>query len=165
MNHHQKQRLIEELGDEEYRDVFFMDVVNGFIASQIKANREGRGWTQKELGERVEMKQSRISVLEDVNYESWSLRTLRRIAKAFGLVLSVRFVSVGAALKEYASFSKDRLYQPPMEEEEAAHQADAATLRASLAPPGVGEMPSGGLRLTPGATSGSDLLVRMSRDG
>lgn len=164
MSRHQEHRLIEELRDPEYRDIFFADVVNGFIASQIKTNREMRGWSQKELGERAGMmKQSRVSVLEDVNYESWSLRTLRRIAKAFGLVLSVRFVSVGTALREYASFSSDRLYQPSIEEEEAVRLTGAATMDATLSPLcGISPPPPSGLRLTPGAASGSDLVVRMS---
>jgi hypothetical protein len=55
------------------------------------------------------MLQSRISALENVNYSAWSISTLRRLAKAFNVVLVVRFESFGKHLQEIEDFGRESL--------------------------------------------------------
>lgn len=120
----QKENLIELLPEPEYRQAFFDSRLNTSIAAQIRANREARGLSQEEFGALVPggkpggMKQSRISAMENVDYERWSISSLRRLAAAFDLVLSVRFESFGKSMLQLESFEQD-LVQPSFERDPA----------------------------------------------
>ena len=96
-----KQNLIKELKNKEYRDAFVSEHIDAGIPFQIKAIREQRGWTQKQLGENVHevMKQEAISRLEDPNYASLTLSTLKKLASAFDVGLMVRFVPISDLAK------------------------------------------------------------------
>jgi Helix-turn-helix. len=96
-----KKKLINELKDKEYRDAFVSEHIDTGIPFQIKAIREQRGWTQKQLGKNVHdaMKQEQISRLEDANYSKFSLATLKRLASAFDVGLMVKFVSISDLVK------------------------------------------------------------------
>ena len=79
--------------DEAYRyavDEAFSDVR---IAKQLRLLRENRKepLTQSALAEKAEMKQSRISELEGMNYSSWTVSTLRRLAQALGVRFTFAF--------------------------------------------------------------------------
>lgn len=76
----------------EYRESFVASHVSNTIAAQIFMMREDREWTQKALAEKAGMKQSRISAIEDPDFENIEIATLRRLASAFDVGLSVRFV-------------------------------------------------------------------------
>jgi transcriptional regulator with XRE-family HTH domain len=76
----------------EYRESFVASHVSNTIAAQIFMMREDRKWTQKALAEKAGMKQSRISAIEDPDFENIEIATLRRLASAFDVGLSVRFV-------------------------------------------------------------------------
>ncbi len=124
-----------EFRDEETRHIYADDFLNTYIASQLKVLREDHGWTQQRLAERAGMRQERISVLEDVNYESWSVRTLKRLAKAFDLRLSIKFESFGSFLREFDEFSRDALTRPSFADDPAfaAPVAMAAAVGENLA--------------------------------
>lgn len=127
-----RKRLSRLFRDREYRRAYVESFLNTSIAAQIKANRERRGWTQEQLAALTGMKQSRISSLENVNYESWSIKTLRRIAEAFDVVLVVRFESFGDALSGIDKFKHSNQFDsPPFEEDSAFHPAasDVSTTR------------------------------------
>jgi transcriptional regulator with XRE-family HTH domain len=74
-----------------YRDIFGTSIT-GTTAAQIRAMREKKGWSQQKLAKEVEMGQARISLLENPNYQTLSLNTLKRIANVFDVALVVRFV-------------------------------------------------------------------------
>lgn len=114
-----KERLLRLFREKDYRRAYVESFLNTFIAAQIKANREKRGLSQSDLADLAGMKQSRISALENVNYSSWSIRTLRRLAAAFDLVLVVRFESFGAVLNDIADFKRETLERPSFEEDPA----------------------------------------------
>lgn len=104
------ERLREEfLKDKEYAHAYMEEFENSYIATQIKVLREQNSLTQDELAELAEMKQERISVLENVNYSSWSINTLRKLARAFDLVLHVSFENFGDEIKKITSFSREEL--------------------------------------------------------
>lgn len=118
-----REALRQEFHDPEARRDYADIFLDSSIALQIKALRLQRGWSQEELAERVGMKQSRISAMEQASYSSWSLSTLRRLAKAFDLALVVRFESFGNFLNEVTSASKSDLERPSFSEDPAFRES------------------------------------------
>ena len=102
-------KVKEAFKSKEYRHAYVDEFLNVSIATQIKVLREQRGreWSQKDLADKVGMKQPRISVMENVNYSSWSINTLRKLAKAFDLTLRVSFESFGERIKEIDQFNRE----------------------------------------------------------
>lgn len=84
-------KILESFRDKEFAHGFVEELVNAYIATQIKALRNQRHWTQKQLADEANMQQERISILENVNYSSWSLATLRELGLAYDVVPFVTF--------------------------------------------------------------------------
>ena len=74
-------RLSKSLANEEARYAYADSVTNAFVAAQIKALREKRGFSQDELAGLIGTKQSGISRLERADYSSWKVETLRKLAR------------------------------------------------------------------------------------
>ncbi|MGB7910641.1 MAG: helix-turn-helix transcriptional regulator [Desulfobaccales bacterium] len=112
-------KVKEAFKSKEYRHAYVDEFLNVSIATQIKVLREQRGreWSQKDLADKVGMKQPRISVMENVNYSSWSINTLRKLAKAFDLTLRVSFESFGERIKEIDQFNREALERASFEED------------------------------------------------
>lgn len=108
---------LEEFQDKETRHIYVDEFLNAKIATQIKVLREQQGWTQAELAERTGMKQTRISLLEDVNYTAWTLQTLRKLAEAFDLRINVSFEDFGSFLKEFTDFNRENLERTSFEKD------------------------------------------------
>jgi len=102
-------RLRNEFQDKEYAHAFVDSFLNASIATQIKVLREQREWTQKKLASEAEMEQPRISVLEDVNYDKWSISTLKKLAEAFDVTLSVSFETFTDNINDITGFSRESL--------------------------------------------------------
>ena len=109
--------LRRKFKDSEYRHTYAEQLRNSWVAAQIKALREDRGWTQAQLAAAAGMKQARISVMEDVNYESWSINTLRRLAIAFDVDLKVAFVPFASTAIDAERFSRGALEVPRFSED------------------------------------------------
>lgn len=109
--------LKEEFKDKETRDVYCSEFLNSSIATQIKVLREQRNLTQAELAGLSGMKQSRVATIEDVNYSAWSVSTLKRIAEAFDLALTVQFDSFGSKLSDIAKFKRETLERPSFDDD------------------------------------------------
>lgn len=103
------EKLKTEFKNRAHRHAFVNEFLDAAIAAQIKALREQRKWTQADLANRAGMKQSRISLMENVNYSSWSVNTLRKLARAFDVCLSVGFRSFGKTVLEIELFGPDSL--------------------------------------------------------
>ena len=83
--------------------------LNVNIPSQIRALRRRRGdMTQQALAESAGMKQSRISAMERPGETKFNLETLIRLAAAFKVGLSVRFVSFSEMLDWENNFTQDQ---------------------------------------------------------
>lgn len=106
-------RIREPFQDEEYRHTYANDFLDAYIATQLRFLRQQHNWTQAKLADLAGMKQTRISVLEDVNYSSWSISTLRRLAEAFDLRLRVTFEEFGTLVNDYDNLSEKGLYRRP----------------------------------------------------
>ncbi len=111
--------LINNFKDKDYRHGYADEFLNASIATQIKVLREQRGWNQKDLADNTNMKQPRISILENVNYSSWNIKTLRRLAEAFDLTLCVYFESFGKRLDDIIKFSRENLERLSFDEDPA----------------------------------------------
>lgn len=79
----------DDPGRRDAADKAFEDAVVGQL---IYDARVAAGLTQQELAERIGSDQAVISRLEDADYEGHSLGMLRRIARALGKSLDIRFV-------------------------------------------------------------------------
>src|SRR6266545_2010324 len=128
MNDDIKEELREAFADPEYRHAYASSFLNTSIAAQIKALRDARGLTQEELGSRAGMAQESICRLENVNYSSWSISTLRRLAQAFDLALVVRFDGFGSLLDDIASLNRESLERPSFGDDPAFISQGHATV-------------------------------------
>ena len=114
-----RERLFRDLPkSEEFRYDYDEEFQKTFIAAQIRALREDRGWTQTELAKRVKTGQSQISEMEG-DYNSWSVRTLRKLAREFGVRLSVSFESWGELIPRVESFRRENLIKPEIKDDPA----------------------------------------------
>jgi transcriptional regulator with XRE-family HTH domain len=110
-------RIWKRMGRKAWRTSYVGAHISNTIASQITKLRLANGWTQARLADQVGMKQSRISALEDPNWENVEVATLRRLAAAFDVALTVRFVPFSHLAEWVATLSDDKLLVPSYEEE------------------------------------------------
>jgi len=108
MNELRKQLTID-FQDQEYAHAYLEENSNMRIAAQIRALRLRNGWLQEDLANAAKMRQERISKIEGADFDSLTLKTLRRLAQAFDVHLSVKFESVYDAVNDFIELSKERL--------------------------------------------------------
>ena len=101
--------LTAEFDDKEYAHAYMEEFSNMAIAAQIKVLREQRGLTQKQLAADAKMKQERISALEDVDYDAWTIKTLRKLARAFDLTIKVSFEKFSNGILDVSNISSETL--------------------------------------------------------
>jgi transcriptional regulator with XRE-family HTH domain len=111
-----KRRLIK-WKDKEFRHAYAVSSVEQGVAWQIRANRDHRGLSQKELAERLGTNQSAVSRLEDPEYGAHSLDTLLRLAEVFDCALSVKFISYEQLAEESADLRPERLVATSFDED------------------------------------------------
>lgn len=102
-------KIADEFLDKDYAHAYLDEFLNVYLATQIKVLREQRGWTQEHLAELAGMRQERISVLENCNYQSWSIKSLKKLAEAFDLSLSVSFEEFGKQINVFNNFNRESL--------------------------------------------------------
>lgn len=109
--------LITEFDDKEYAHAYMEEFSNMAIAAQIKVLRDQRGWTQKQLADVANMKQERICALEDVDYDAWTIKTLRKLAKAFDLTIKVSFEKFSSGILDVSKVNPETLKRASREED------------------------------------------------
>jgi transcriptional regulator with XRE-family HTH domain len=154
--------LKNEFRDEEYRYAFDEDFANARMAMQIKVIREEQEMTQAKLAELAGMKQTRISALENINYSSWSVSTLRRLAKALGVRFSFKFEGWGNLLHESDSLSRESLNRPSFEKD--LEFKDTETHELEPEPIAVDHERLDSTLKAKDATAVSDLTLNLSDD-
>ena len=112
MNTKYKQIVSRLEKDKEYRDLFVENEITVGVPFQIRAIREDRGWSQKELAERTGKQQSVISQLENPDYGKLTLSTLKALASAFDVGLMVRFAPFSELVSRAANLSEIGLEVP-----------------------------------------------------
>ncbi len=129
-----RRRLIENLRNRGYRQAYFESHIDSSVAAQIKANRERRDLSQKDLAKKSALFQSQISKLEDVNHNRWTAKTLRRIARAFDLVLVIRFERFSKAMALREAFPGN-LVEPSFPEDDLSPESPDIKFNARLVAP------------------------------
>lgn len=123
-----RERLLRDLPrDEDFRYEYDEEFLNTYISTQIRVLRESpsRKMTQAELAKAAKTGQSQISEMEG-DYSSWSLRTLRKLARAFGVRLFVTFESWGELIPRVEGFNRERLDRASIENDPLFNRPDAA---------------------------------------
>ncbi|MEI9969485.1 MAG: helix-turn-helix transcriptional regulator [Terracidiphilus sp.] len=87
--------LRSNLRDPEYAEGYAEEFLNAYIATQIKVIREQRNMTQAQLAEQIGTTQAGVSRYENVNYPSWSISGLKKVARALHVRLKVSFEPFG----------------------------------------------------------------------
>lgn len=103
------QILRKEFRDKESAHIYVKEFLYESIATQIKVLREQRGWTQKVLAAKIGMEQSRISLLENVNYDKWSISTLTKLAEVFDVGLYLSYEKFSKLIDHIDNFSRESL--------------------------------------------------------
>lgn len=114
-----RERLIRRFRDKDYRHDYTESFFDTLIATQIRALRKLRKWSQKRLGDETGTTQGGISTFENTDYSSWSVGNLRRFARAFDLALVVKFESFGEVLKEIEDFNEASVVRQCFSEDSA----------------------------------------------
>lgn len=125
-NSTRRQQVAMSLRDKEYRDAFVSEHIDNAVAFQVRAMREARQWSQKDLGRRAGMAQERVSVLEDPDYGRMSLSTLKRLASALDVALVVRFAPFSELVDWAVDVSPEALAVPDFEHDPGLQVAVAA---------------------------------------
>lgn len=112
----------------EYRKAFVKQNIFSSVAHQIQLIREHRGWSQKDLAEKIGTKQSAVSRLEDPAYGKYSISTLFKLADAFDLGLQIKFVSWATLTKEVDEWTSEKAVELPYEDEINALNKTEATV-------------------------------------
>jgi transcriptional regulator with XRE-family HTH domain len=99
---------MEGLKDAEYRRAFAEELRTG-LAFQVGALRRERGLTLVELSERTGLSPSTISRLENPALEGFSLPTLQKLAAAFDVALTVRFMPFSELVAWTSELSPERM--------------------------------------------------------
>ena len=87
-----KDRLKEDLKDGYFKKAFEEEEIFASLAIQIVGLREEKGLTQKKMAQLLHTSQQMVSRIEDPHNNSFSLKTLVKIARALNKRLSVQFV-------------------------------------------------------------------------
>ena len=95
--------ITEDMKNKEYRHGIVASQIEIDLPLQIRALRLEREWTQPRLAAEADMKQPRISAIENPGKVHFTLETLRRLAEAYDVALIVRF----APFSELARWSRD----------------------------------------------------------
>jgi transcriptional regulator with XRE-family HTH domain len=104
-----------ELRDPEFSEGYAESFLNSYIATQIKVIREQRRMKQADLAREVGTTQTAISRIENVNYSSWNINTLKKLARAFRLRLMVSFETYGTLPDEVGKFTQESLQRAERE--------------------------------------------------
>ena len=128
-----REQIVASLQDKEYRDLFVTEEIDTGIPFQIRAMRKARGWSQRELADRLGMTQEGVSRLESLDYGRFSLATLKRLASAFDVGLVVRFEPFSRLVDAAVNLSPDDVEVPAFADDCGLERSDGSSeLRAEL---------------------------------
>jgi transcriptional regulator with XRE-family HTH domain len=127
-----RKNLWDNLSKQAFRRAYVAENARTGIAYQIRALREARGWSQRDLAEKCGKPQSNIARFENPEYGNLSVKSLLEIANAFDVWLSVEFVSFRTGVARTANRSLQALDAASFNDE-MREQAYATGVPATLA--------------------------------
>jgi transcriptional regulator with XRE-family HTH domain len=107
----------EDMRDKDYRHGLVSAQIDIDLPFQIRALRKQRHLTQPEFAGLAEMRQPRISKMEQPGEAHFTLETLRRLARALDVALIVRFAPFSELLRRSEEFNPDTFSVLGFEEE------------------------------------------------
>lgn len=120
-------KLIDRLQDKPSRDSYVERHVRLGVAYQLRALRNARGWTQKDVAKNSGVAQGDISKYESTEYGRMNISTLRKLASVYDVALLVRFVPFGALVETEQNIDAANLSPAPFENDsslfEEAHDS------------------------------------------
>lgn len=159
------EQLSKEFADPEYRASYSDSFLDAWIALQIRAIREQRKMTQKQLADVLHTTQTAISRLENANYSGRSISTLKQVAKAFDCRLKVSFETYGSLIEESDKLCIEFLLRPTFHDELSAFENVPPDIRGQT--PGdsghgssAAEMPRGEVNRLKGNSTARNGLER-----
>lgn len=84
-------KLVEEFEDAEYAHGYMEGHLHDKLVAQIYWTRKSRGLTQAELAQKAGMAQEQISKIESGEFDSLTMKTLRKLARALDVNLRIEF--------------------------------------------------------------------------
>jgi transcriptional regulator with XRE-family HTH domain len=120
-----------DMQEKEYRHGLIDAQIEIDLPFQIRALRKQQDLTQPQLADLAGMKQSRISKMEKPGGASFTLETLRRLAKAFDVALIVRFARFGELVKWSKEFEPDSFVVPSFDKEYRALEEREKALQSA----------------------------------
>jgi transcriptional regulator with XRE-family HTH domain len=96
----------KKLRKRDYRKALIDAEIRHGITDQIRAMRERRGWTQKDLAERIGTSQPAVARMERTRDKYLSLPTLLSVADAFDVGLLLRFVPFSEVVRRSLDHSE-----------------------------------------------------------
>ena len=113
-----REQIRQSLSDYEYRHQFVEEEINVGIAFQIRSLRNRQNLKQSELANKMGVKQPLISSWENLNQSTYTIATLKGLAKAFDVGLLVRFVPFSKLADLTAELTPDDIAPPSFSEEQ-----------------------------------------------
>lgn len=101
--------LLQEMTDPNFAHAMLEADGDARLAAQIRAIRKQRGWSQDELAAAVGMSVEDIANIERAQMTLLQLTTLRKLARAFDVHLSLKFESVVDGAVEVVRYTEEDL--------------------------------------------------------
>jgi len=106
-----------DLLNPEFSEGYAESFQDAYVAAQIKVLREENNWTQNDLAREIGTTQTAISRIENVNYSSWNISTLKKLARAFRVRLKVSFETYGSLIHDFSGLNRESLKRFPREKD------------------------------------------------
>lgn len=113
--------LLQELADRKFAHAFLETEANARFAAQVRALRKQRGWAQEDLATASGLGNAAIADIESARLSLLQLVSLRKLARAFDVHLSLKFESTVDGAVEVVRFTEADLDVPSREAELRMH--------------------------------------------
>lgn len=126
-----KNKLLRKFQDKEYAQAYVESHTITKIGAQLMFLRKRQRLTQSVLAQRAAISQEKISIYENADFSSITLKTLFKLASALDVSLNVSFTEFSKTIKEIENFSEDTLTVASRDEDlEATIQQENAVVRS-----------------------------------
>lgn len=104
MNLNSISKLWEKLQNKKYREGYAEGQIEIEFPFQIRALRQARKWTHKQLAEHSGISKQRIVELEDTHYDPITWEELYKLSAAFDVALMLKFTSFSELVRHESEF-------------------------------------------------------------
>ena len=124
------QLISDLLNSRDSRASYIRSKVGVLISSQLYALRSRQDWTQKQFADEADMKQPRISAMEQPGAVNFNLETLVRSAATLSVGLIVKFVPFSEMLAWENNYKQDTFNPAPLAQDRAFLQGRTTSTQA-----------------------------------